>query len=300
MFGDNKVSPESTTSKPTRVQPVRRAEAMSSTLRCLRVLDFLAEDPFELSVSDVAARLSIAMASAHRLLATLCQGGVVDQDPVTRRYRLAQKMLWVGAGVLRHSSLYRASFLVMQELAKQVDGTVHLGVWDNGAVLFMYSVGYPSKMQILSDVGDRRPLNVTATGKVMLAYRPVDEAQKIMARAKSLTEKTITTFPRMKTELERIRKLGYAMNDEEMVVGIRAIAAPIRNQRGEVIAGVSIAGSTDQLTGKKLDRWATLLRVAADRVSRQLGFRLGSFEQAAPDGAWLKDKHRPGRLGARL
>src|SRR5205085_8928151 len=132
--------------------------------------------------------------------------------------------------------VYRSAFLIMQELAKKVDGTVHLGVWDNGAVLFMYSIGYPSTMQMFSDVGDRRGLNVTAIGKVMLAYRPLSDVQQAMARAKSSTPKTITTLAQMKIEMERIRKQGYAMNDEELVVGIRAIAAPIRDQRGEVIA----------------------------------------------------------------
>ena len=94
--------------------------AMTSTLRCFRVLELLAEEPFELSVSDIAEILSMPRASAHRLCATLAEGGLVEHVLPHKRYRLTPKLLWVGSGYLRHSAIYRAAFFPMQELAKQI------------------------------------------------------------------------------------------------------------------------------------------------------------------------------------
>lgn len=105
-----------------------KSGAMTSTLRCFQVLELLAEDPFELSVSDISELLSMPRASAHRLCKTLVEGGFIDLVPASKRYRLTPKSLWVGSGYLRHSSIYHAAFFPMQSLAKQIPGTAQLGV----------------------------------------------------------------------------------------------------------------------------------------------------------------------------
>jgi hypothetical protein len=112
-----------------------KSNAMSSTLRCFQVLELLAEEPFELTVSDIAEVLAMPRASAHRLCATLVEGGFVEQVASNKRYRLTSKSLWVGSGYLRHSAIYRAAFFPMQELAKQIPGTAQLGVYSEGKVL---------------------------------------------------------------------------------------------------------------------------------------------------------------------
>jgi DNA-binding IclR family transcriptional regulator len=250
---------------------------MTSTLRCLRVLQLLAEDPFELSVSDVAERLSMAKASAHRLLATLCQGGLVEQEPTNRRYRLSATALWVGSGFLRHSAVYRAAFVHMQELAKEIEGMVHLGVWDDGRVLVMYSEGFLSSRQAVLEIGARQPVHATALGKAMLAYRPVSDVQRIMADGcNRYTQNTICTLAEMKKELHQIRKRGYATNSEEFIRGVRAIAAPIRDRRSEVAAAISVADAVTTLTGKQIERYASSLLETTLKVSLHLGFRPGS------------------------
>ncbi len=153
---------------------------MSSTLRCLQVLELLAEDPFELSLSGLAERLHLPRPSAHRLCTTLLEAHLIEQNPETRRYVLAPKALWIGSGYVRHSAVYRASFFPMQDLAKSVTGTVQLGVLDNGNVLFIHSVGYAGSPHAFADVGLRRSLHATASGKIFLAAMPWPEVEKIM------------------------------------------------------------------------------------------------------------------------
>ena len=143
---------------------------MTSTLRCMKVLELLADEPFELSFTELAARLKIPKASAHRLCATLLEANLITQEPVTRRYMLNSHALWIGSGYVRHSPAYRAAFFPMQELARQFRGTVQLGVLDKDYVIFIHSVGYSGAPDAFADVGLRRPLNATASGNL----RPSD------------------------------------------------------------------------------------------------------------------------------
>jgi DNA-binding IclR family transcriptional regulator len=102
---------------------------MSSTLRCLRVLELLADDPFELSFTDLATRLEIPKASAHRLCTTLLEANLITQEPVSRRYMLDSHALWVGSGYLRHSPIYRAAFSRCRNLLARSPGRCNLGCW---------------------------------------------------------------------------------------------------------------------------------------------------------------------------
>src|ERR1700744_103568 len=158
-----------------------RSSAMPSTLRCFQVLELLAEEPFELSVSDIAEVLSMPRASVHRLCTTLVEGGFVEHVSIYKRYRLTPKSLWVGSGYLRHSAIYRAAFFPMQALARQIPGTAQLGVLSEGRVLFIHSVGYPGSMDAFGDVGLRRPLHATASGKLLLAGMPLDKVKELMS-----------------------------------------------------------------------------------------------------------------------
>jgi DNA-binding IclR family transcriptional regulator len=224
-----------------------RTGTMSSTLRCFKVLELLAEEPFELSVSDTAEKLSMPRASAHRLCATLVEGGFVEPVPSSKRYRLTPKSLWVGSGYLRHSAIYRAAFFPMQALAKQIPGTAQLGILSEGKVLFIHSVGYPGSTEAFADVGLRRALHATASGKLFLAEMLVEEVERLMAHGvEKYTERTAVSFSRIKEELIQIAANGYAVNDEELIPGYLVLAAPVLDSSGSTVAAISITMPADQ------------------------------------------------------
>lgn len=254
----------------------RAASAMGSALRCLKVMEFLATEPFEYGVSEIAAMLSVPRPSAHRVLATLVQAGLVEQDGESRCYRLAPKALWVGAGYLRHSAVYRAAFFPMHDLSHQVEGTIQLGVEDRECVLFIHSVGDPPSAQVYADVGLRRPLHATATGKVFLSQWSNEEVRRFMRRPlEKWTSKTILSFERMKAELDFVRKNGYATNREELLEGVSVLAAPVLNRHGRIEGAISITMSASHLTPEIELRYVELLKESSIRASRQLGNRPG-------------------------
>jgi DNA-binding IclR family transcriptional regulator len=250
-----------------------KSVAMSSTLRCFQVLELLAEEPFELSVSDVAEALGMPRASAHRLCATLVEGGFVEHVLSSKRYRLTPKTLWVGSGYLRHSAIYRAAFFPMQDLAKQIPGTAQLGVFSENKVLFVHSVGYSGSTDAFADVGLRRPLHATASGKLFLADMPLKDVEKLMSHGvEQYTERTTISFARMRKELAELAERGYAVNDEELLPGYLVLAAPVWDASRRTVGAISITMPVDRSHPGKEHAHAALLCDAALKTSLLLGY----------------------------
>jgi DNA-binding IclR family transcriptional regulator len=249
----------------------KASTAMSSTLRCLRVLELLADEPFELSFSELAARLEVPKASAHRLCTTLIEANLIRQEPATRRYMLSSHALWIGSGYLRHSPLYRAAFFPMQDLARQFPGTVQLGVLDGDYVLFIHSVGYSGAPDAFADVGLRRPLNATASGKIFLACMPAKQVDRIMTSCtQKYTSSTITSPARMRQELAQVLKVRYARNVEELLPGYCVLAAGV-GPEDQPAAAISITLPLHELPPEREAAVAAQVKEAARKASLQLG-----------------------------
>lgn len=247
---------------------------MSSTLRCLQVLEVLAEEPNSFSFSDIADALSIDKSSAHRFIHTLIAAGLVECNPHSRCYHLTGKALWVGTGHLRYSPVYRAAYGELESLAHSAETMAHLGVWDNDTVLYLHTVGPPRAVLLFTDVGQRRPVHSTALGKALLAYRPAEDLERVLAsNSLRYTDKTITSVGAMREELVRIRRQGYALDDEEGAPGLRCLAAVIRGGQGEAVGALSVSCSLAQLNDESILHHARLVQQAALRVSSQLGYR---------------------------
>ena len=250
----------------------KASTAMSSTVRCLKVLELLADEPFELSFTELAARLNVPKASAHRLCTTLIEAKLIAQEPVTRRYMLSSHALWIGSGYLRHSAIYRAAFFPMQGLARQFPGTVQLGVLDQDYVLFIHSVGYSGAPDAFADVGLRRPLNATASGKIFLAWMP---PRKWIASCRSAlrkyTSSTITSLARMKQEIAMVKKTRYARNVEELLPGYWVLAAGVVGREDRPVAAISITLPLAEFTPERETAISGLLKETARKTSLQFG-----------------------------
>jgi DNA-binding IclR family transcriptional regulator len=259
-----------------RIRPFSRmsksSTAMSSTLRCLRLLELLGEEPFEMTLTDIGLRLAVPKASAHRLCATLLEAKLIEQDPRTRRYILSSRALWIGSGYLRHSAVYRASFFPMQELAQRAHGTAQLGVLDDDRVLFIHSVGYSGVSHAFADVGLRRPLHATASGKIFFAAMPQAEMERIMSLGcEKYTGKTITSLARMQQEIAQVRRKRYARNVAELLPGYWILAAGIVGRDGRTAAAISVTLPLEDFRPARETELASLVREAGRKASIQLG-----------------------------
>jgi IclR family KDG regulon transcriptional repressor len=242
------------------------------------VLELLAQEPYELALSDLAGRLNQPLTTAHRLVATLVEAGFAEQDEATKRYRIAGKSLWAGSAFLRNSNVYRAAFLVMQETVRQTGGLIHLGAMHEGAwVLYLHTVGSPSRLYLYADTGERRPLHATGLGKAILAWQPAEVVQRVCSQKLTrFTKNTICSSADLRDALRDTRKRGYAIDDEEGVVGLRCVAAPIFDRGGLSVAALSMSSPTAVMQGKALTQAASAICEAAMKISSQVGFRPAS------------------------
>lgn len=224
-------------------------------------------------VTELARRLGLSKSTAHRLLAALVDTGMVVQDPTSELYRLGPEAISLGARALRSSDLRQAGRRALEELARTTGETASLEVLLEDEILILDEVPGGHLVGSVVEVGTRWPAHATSTGKLLLAHResppaaaPGDDALE------AFTPRTVTRRRDLERELEEIRRQGFATASEELEPGYSAVAAPLRDHLGRVVAALSIGGPTARLGTRRLTELAALLRRTADRVSTELGW----------------------------
>jgi DNA-binding IclR family transcriptional regulator len=244
---------------------------VSSLERGLRVLELLAEKG-SLKVSEVASHLGLHRSAAHRFLATLKELNYVVQDP-SSRYRLSLRIFEMGMSMVNALGIRQISRPFMEELARLSNETVNLGFWDGREIIYIDKI--KSREVLLTDlaIGTRVPAYCSAMGKAILAFRPREDQDAFVQSTKfdPLTPRTNTNPQRFLRELERIREVGFAIDDEEMVAGIRCIAAPVTGLGEYPDYALSISGPLSRINDDGMTRLADeLKRVCNNLSSRQI------------------------------
>lgn len=246
---------------------------LESADRVLRVLELFNAGDRNLSLSEMADRMSLPKSSVHRLLATLLAHGFVERDPSTRRYRLGIRLFEIGSLVIHERGLHSAAHPVVEELAVSTGETCHLAVLSGTDAVYVYKIDGASTIVMSSRVGGRAPCHCTSIGKVLAAWGGEEVFQSIVRSGfKAFTARTIRSEGRFAAELERVRSDGYALDLEEFQPGLCCIAAPVRDHSGRVLAALGLAGPSSRLTEQRLNQLATPVMSAAGAISRNLGY----------------------------
>ncbi|PZG03925.1 IclR family transcriptional regulator [Nonomuraea aridisoli] len=238
---------------------------VQSVDRAIAILELLARDGAT-RVTDLAAELDVHKSTAFRLLASLEQGGLVEQTADRGRYRLGFGLVRLAGAVTAQLDLSRESRPVCLRLAEGIGETVNIAVPRNGDPVNISQVRGPAAISGHNWVGQRTPSHATSSGKVLLAFgalRPPAELERY-------TPHTITSAEQL--GLEEIRERGWACAVEELEVGLNAVAAPIRGADGSVVAAVSASGPSYRLTPQRLPEVAELLVKGAREISQRIGY----------------------------
>jgi IclR family pca regulon transcriptional regulator len=216
---------------------------VQSVAKCFRVLEaFSAADP-ELTLAQVARRASMDNATAFRLLNTLVLLGYVERIAGTRNFRLALKCLDLGFNAIARTELRDRVRPVLRSLVGEVNEAASIGVLDGAEVVYVERVQAGLvRLGVDVRVGSRIPAYCSAIGLAMLAFLPKDEQNRVLAlkaRVK-LTPRTVTDLREIQTRLAKVRRSGYAVADQEITSGLRALAAPVLDPDGQPIAAVSV------------------------------------------------------------
>lgn len=223
-------------------------------------------------VNELSRMLDLHKSTVSRLLSTLEQGGLVEQDLETGRFRLGVGLICLAGLVITHKDVRMAAGPYLQQLAETSKETVNLTIVDGGEAVNIEQVASPHIVKDIGWVGRRTPLHCTSTGKVLLAHLPEREIERHLARElPSFTARTISDPTLLREELRRIRAQGCSIDQEELEEGLNAVAAPIQDHSGKVIAAVSVSGPSYRVSPLRFPELAEAVKQAAKKTSRELG-----------------------------
>jgi len=254
----------------------RPAGQVQSLTRALNLLRAIADHDGG-TLSELVGRTGLPPSTAHRLLTTLESERFVQYDSGSGLWRIGLSAFLVGAGFQRTRDILRVARPFLKRLMEQSGETANIYLVNDGEIVCAAQVESRQMMRAITRVGGRPPLYCSGAGKAYLARLPDEKRARAVERLqlKSLTERTITTPSRLSAELDDIRKLGYAVDDEEHALGVRCVAAAVVDEHGAPVAAISVSGPVTRLDKSRIPRLGALIKSAAKEVTRDYGGVIG-------------------------
>ncbi len=239
--------------------------------RAAEILDFLSTR--DADFTTIVEELGLPKSSVYSLLRTLEDLGWVRALPGSRGYALGFKLFELGNLAVSKINIRDQAMGLLRDLSARESVTCHLGCLDGNDGVYLAKIDPENSILVNSWEGKRVALKSSAMGKVFLAWRPPDERRDLIEATPFLvrTGRTITDPAKFAEHVEAVREQGYALDDEEDVVGIRCVAAPVFNSRGEVNYSISVSGSAPELNDTRLPALAASVIAAARRLSASIG-----------------------------
>lgn len=261
----------------------KRVPLGAQTLRRgLGVLEAVAGHPDGVALSELARELGASRSTVHRFLSTLADMGYVEQDPLGGRYRVGVRVLRLASGLFRGLPLRAAAHTELADLVLATGETAQVCVLDGLEVVYLDEIDSPHPLRMNTYVGMRLPAHSTAVGKAILAFLPDGERQSLVGWGlRARTSRTITDSGELLADLTLVRELGYAVDNEEDMDGVRCIAAPVFDIRHAVVAAIGIGAPSHRLDLADVPRAAQRVVDAARRISTRLGVQPDQFDGAA-------------------
>jgi len=228
---------------------------MTSLARGLAVVQAFSDSRKPQTIAQISQKTGIPRAAVRRCLFTLQQLGYVDAE--LNNFSLRPKVLTLGYSYLSSTPLTVSSQPYLNAISRDLGESCSIAVLDDGEVLYVARSAASRVMSVALNTGSRLPAYCTSLGRVMLAYLSADQLDAYFARARlrPMTEKTVTNQKRLRELLAGVRQDGYAINDEELELGLRSIAVPVRGASGQVVAALNVG--------------AQAARVSVDRMREQ-------------------------------
>jgi DNA-binding IclR family transcriptional regulator len=251
-----------------------KEKRLSSVATAIQLLKAFSEEQVDIGISELSRKLGVAKSTVHRLAATLAAEGLLEQDRETEKYRLGIALFRLGALVRRRMDISSQGRPFLYALREKTNETVHLAILDGTEIMYVYNLESTQAIRMRSDLGVRKPAYCTAEGQAILAFQPPPVIEAVIAQGLTArTPQTITDPAKLTKALAVVRQRGCAIEDEESEIGMRGISAPIRNDAGEVVAAVGLAGPVTRLSKKAIAAFIPHVIETADLVSGRLGYR---------------------------
>jgi DNA-binding IclR family transcriptional regulator len=240
---------------------------MRSVRTALQVLEAVSESQ-PVGLTELTRKLGLPKTTVHRGLTSLAEAGWLENDPLDpTRWIVGVRAFVVGSTVGNRGGLRARALPHMNELAAEVQETVHLMIPEEGAVILIERIDSTHPVRAFTPLGARAPLHASSNGKAILAHLSADRiADYIRSGLPAVTEHTITDAAELDSQLQRIRAQGYAVADEELQIGVTSVAAPIMSA-GQPVGSLSISAPSSRMPKRIRHSRGLQVRAVADRIA---------------------------------
>ena len=261
---------------PAEADHEARDGGVQSVDRALSILETLAEDDEGYRLRDLAVRTGLSASTVHRLLATLESRRFVQFDRAESKWHVGVRSFTVGASFARRRNFSAQAIPYLRKLRDLTRETANLAMVDDEFIIMLTRMESREIMRSLTQVGGRVAMVTSGVGKAVLATYSDEDVGAVIRHhgMPRLTEKSIVRPSDLFKELERIRKQGYALDDEEACMGLRCIAAVVYNDCAEPLAAISVSGMTSRMTEDRLPEIGQIVREVAGELTVALGGRM--------------------------
>lgn len=244
-----------------------------SIAKAFHLLDHFDQSRPEWGVRELAKELGANKSTIYRMLATLESLGVLRKSAVSEKYTLGLKLFELGNRVHIQSAFVSQTHPVLEKVAAEITETVHLGILKDQQVFMVDKIESPKGLKLNSVIGTFSPAHCSGLGKVLLAHQNPEAQKQSMEHLKltAYTDYTITKKTMLTKELERIRTQGFAIDRQELELGLICVAVPIYNQLGQVVAALSAAGPSIRFREEKVAAYVATLQNGATVIQQRIG-----------------------------
>lgn len=252
----------------------RQHSSVRALDKAILVLEKISSIGKEIDLSSLSRDMKIPKSTLLRILGTLRGHNLIRQNEETRRFCLGVGLIALGRAAERHFSLIEQMRPFLLDLAEKTGETASLMVMEGDLSVYIDQVASRNLIRGHPRIGVSMDLHCSSGGKVLLSAMSDNRIEQLLSGKKltSLTERTITDLESLKSEVGKIRELGYAVDDEEAEYGGRCVAVPVKDRAGNVIAAISIMGPTTRIRQKDFQKLAKTVQEEVLRASRSLGY----------------------------
>lgn len=249
--------------------------------RAFDILEILSIEKDGLGVTEIANRLGLHKSTVHRILSAMLKRGYIQKINPKGVYKLGLKLVEISSVYLNNVELKTEAMPYLRELTSKLGQTAHLAILDGGDAVYIDKVDVVNNIRLYSQIGRRIPIHCSGLGKCLIAGLPDVEIQELLSNYKfaRFTSNTITTKEELLRQVGKVRKTGWAIDDEEHDEGIRCIAASVFDYRDKIIAAISVSGSSSSISRERDEEVGSLVLETALKISERMGYK-GGFPTA--------------------
>lgn len=251
-----------------------REVKVQSIQKAVKILEIMAQSKQPMALGEIALRSGFPKSTLHGLISSLREQGLVDQSPLDGKYSLGLHLFELGCAVTATWDVTAIGKPYLQSIAQRISETAFIAVRDHDDTIILEQAEANNPLRVVVTAGTRLPMHCTSQGKLFLAYQEGSLLHHLARQGlATFTPHSLCTEEALQAECARIRENGYAVENGEYRIGLRAVSAPIYDASGDVCYAIGVVGMFRRIESDEFTGAVQLVCEAARNISRALGYR---------------------------